>query len=75
MLAFSPVISGKQADKLEDRWQGLGKLTPVIYCIDMHDKHRKQKSVHVTALRAWQEPIVDVQFFDVDGPVGEELPE
>ena len=41
VLVFSPVITGRRPDKLNDRWQGpyevLGKVSPVSYLV-----HKKQ---------------------------------
>ena len=44
VLVFSPVVTGRRADKLGDRWQGpyeiLGRVTPVTYLVDMPERHK-----------------------------------
>ena len=60
VLVFSPVITGKHSEKLCDRWQGpysvIGKVTTVIYLVDMPGRHKRHRTVHIEAIKAWIEP-------------------
>ena len=55
-LFFPPVITGKRSDKLADRWQGpykvLGKVSPVTYIVNMPERHKRHRTVHVTAMKS-----------------------
>ena len=62
VLVFSPVVTGKLTAKLQDRWQGpyeiIGKVSPVTYLVEMPDRHKRRRSVHVEALLAWIPPVM-----------------
>ena len=61
VLVFSPVITGKRSDKLADRWQGpQGKVSPVTYIVDMPERHKRHRTVHVTAMMSWIEPNLSI---------------
>ena len=51
VLVFSPVVTGKRNDKLSDRWQGpytiFGQVTPVTYMVDMQERNKKHRTVHL----------------------------
>ena len=47
--------------KLMASWQGPGitkKVTPVTYEVNMHDKRKKKRIVHVNMLKEWNMPIM-----------------
>ncbi len=79
VLVFTPTITGKKTDKLTDRWSGpysiLGRLSPVTYEVDMPEKHKKQRTVHVTALKLWHPPIANVAYLSADVEDSPELPD
>ena len=65
VLVFSPVVTGKCVEKLSDRWHGpytiLGKITPVTYLVDMPDRTKHQRTVHVEAIKPWVGPTLPIQ--------------
>ena len=65
VLVFTPPITGRKTDKLTDRWSGpysiLGRLSPVTYEVDMPERHKKQRTVHVTMLHICQLMLKTVQ--------------
>lgn len=79
VLVFSPAVSGHKGAKLQDRWCGpysvIGQLSPVTYCVDMPDHHKRQRSVHVTALKRWTPPIADISIITEDLPTHDDLPD
>ena len=64
VLVFSPVITGKHSEKLCDRWQGpysvIGKVSTVIYLVDMPKRHKRHRTVHIEAMKVWIEPTLSV---------------
>ena len=56
VLVFSPVITRKCSEKLCDRWQGpysvIGKVSTVIYLVDMPERHKRHRTVHIEAMNA-----------------------
>ena len=69
VLDFNPAFTGHKGDELADRWCGpytmLGQPTPVTYSIDMPERHKKTRSVHVTALNSWQPPVANISYISV----------
>ena len=64
VLVFSPVVTGKHVEKLNDRWQGpytiLGKITPAKYLVDMPDRTKQHRTVHVEVIKPWVEPTLPI---------------
>ena len=79
VLVFSPVITGKRSDKLADRWQGpykvLGKVSPVTYIVDMPERHKRHRTVHVTAMKSWIEPTLSILHIHSVTPTDHDLPD
>ena len=70
VLVFNPAFTGHKGDKLADRWCGpytiLGHPTPVTYSIDIPERHKKTRSVHVTAFNGWQPPVANISYISVE---------
>ena len=71
VLVLLPVGS----DKLSAQWQGpytvLKQVSPVSYCIDMHDKRKRQRQFHVNMLKEWHSPaaaVLEVAIADQQQP-------
>ena len=79
LLVFSPVITGKRSDKLVDRWQGpykvLDKVSPVTYYVDMPKRHKRHRTVHVTAMKSWIEPTLSILHIRSFTPTDHDLPD
>lgn len=79
VLVFTPAFTGHKGDKLDDRWCGpytiLGRLSPVTYSVDMPERHKKTRSVHVTALKRWQPPISNISYISADTEDNTNLPD
>lgn len=43
-----------------------GRLSPVTYMVDMPERHKHTRSVHVTALKGWQSPISNIAYISVE---------
>ena len=69
VLVYAPVVSGKHSDKFTDRWHGpyiiLGKVSPVTCVVDMPEKHKRHRTVHVEALKACIEPSLPLLHLDI----------
>ena len=65
-FVFSPVVTGRRADKLGDHWQGpyeiLGRDTPVTYLVDMPERHKRHRTVHVEAMKLWVESTLPIHY-------------
>ena len=63
MLVFTSAMGGR-GSKLQDRWSGpykiLDKISPVTYRVDMPEHHKRNRAVHITALKRWHPPVADV---------------
>ena len=70
VLVFTPAFSGHRSQKLEDRWCGpytiLGSLSPVTYSVDMPERHKRTRSVHITALKLWIPPGSNILYIFTD---------
>ena len=79
MLVFTPAFSGHHSQKLEDRWCGpytiLGSLSPVTYSVDIPERHKRTRSVHVKALKLWIPPVSNILYISTDPSVITELPD
>ena len=59
VLVFSPVVTGKATEKLQDRWQGhykvIGKVTPVPYLVERHKRQElyMSKQCDLGFLQCW----------------------
>ena len=66
---YATVVSGKRSDKFTDRWHGpyviLGKVSPVTCVVDMPEKHKRHRIVHVEALKPWIEPSLPLLYLDI----------
>ena len=76
VLVFAPVINGK---KLSDRWHSpyniIGKVTPVTYVVDMPERHKHHRTVHVEALKPWIEPTLPIDYIEATPDVVHEVPD
>ena len=79
VLVFTPAFSGHRSQKLEDRWCGpytiLGSLSLVTYSVDMPERHKRTRLVHVTGLKLWIPPVSNILYISTDPPVITELPD
>ena len=57
VLVFSPVITG---GSMARTIQVLGKVSPVTYIVDMPERHKRHRTVHVTAMKSWIEPTLSI---------------
>ncbi len=50
--------------KLDAQWQGpysvIEQVPPVTYAIDMADRKKKKRTVHVNMLKPWHSPVAAV---------------
>lgn len=76
VLVLLPVGS----DKLSAQWQGpytvLKKVSPVSYCIDMHDKKKRRRQFHVNMLKEWHTPaaaVLQVAIMDQQQSDGDDI--
>ena len=79
VLVFTPALSGHRSQKLEDLWCGpytiLGSISPVTYSVDMPERHKRTRSVHITALKLWIPPVSNTLYISTDPSVITELPD
>ena len=79
VMVFTPAITGSRGEKLSDRWSGpytvIGRLSPVTYTIEMPDKRRKDHAIHVTALKQWHPPMVNLATFSTDPDYTADIPD
>ena len=59
VLVFSPIVTGKHVEKLNDRWQGiLGKIRDIPSRLP--DRTKRHRTVHVMAIKHWVEPTLPI---------------
>ena len=77
VLVFTPAFVGHRSQKLEDLWCGpytiLGSLSLVTYSVDMPERHKHTRSVHVTGLKLWIPPVSNILYISTDPSVITEL--
>ena len=53
----------------------LGKISPITYLIDMPDRHKRYRTVHVESMKIWTEPILSILYIRSVSSPEHDLPE
>lgn len=53
----------------------IGRLSPVTYTIEIPDKRRKDHAIHVTALKVWHPPMVNLASLSTDPDYTADIPD
>ena len=66
VLVLMPVPSGKLAAQWTGTYLITKKLSPVTYSMDMHDRKKRARTVHINMLKAWKSPEASVFAATID---------
>ena len=79
VLVFTPVITGSKVSKLQDRWEGpfevIEQVSQMTYHVDIQDRRKRIRTMHVTAMKAWLPLVHDIACLSVVNPECPDLPD